>query len=204
MTPYRDRKEYQRNRRRNLIAQGFCGACLKRIATPGPNGGTQTCDECREWKRKAPYRLREIQARAEKYQERLRNELCAYCGKPANKGPRGGKSQCNACRDKLGSVRSDRLKKAKAIMAYGEKCADCGFSDQRALEFHHVNFDGKTDRGERNTNALVRQIAKTGQRVEGIEMLCANCHNIRHWDQRWKPSLFRWSRSDPSDGPAAS
>ncbi|ATZ61084.2 MAG: hypothetical protein BME93_02945 [Methanosarcinales archaeon Met12] len=53
-------------------------------------------------------------------------------------------------------------------MGKKNKCQECGFSDHRALHNHHVKED------------------KT---FKATVTLCANCHNILHYD---KPSLERY------------
>jgi hypothetical protein len=63
------------------------------------------------------------------------------------------------------------------------KCERCGFSDFRALQFHHRERDQK----EFN----IADMAKQGWSVEGLRremakcmILCANCHMILHYVER--------------------
>lgn len=185
------RRQYQAERKRKAVEAGLCNVCLKAPATEGPNGGTKTCDRCRAIKRIAPSRVQQAKDRADTYAERRANAKCGYCGADADLGPRGGKNMCNPCRQKLYAVRSSRKKKVQAVAAYGGRCMDCGVADIRVLDFHHVNFDGNSEREEhgKGTMEVIRRIARSGP-VDGIVMLCANCHRIRHWNQRWSPDLF--------------
>ena len=57
------------------------------------------------------------------------------------------------------------------------KCADCGFADYRAMDFHHLH-DKRTEIATAvsrswSLDGLLKEIAK-------CVMLCANCHRIRH------------------------
>jgi predicted HNH restriction endonuclease len=56
-------------------------------------------------------------------------------------------------------------------------CNICGFSDIRALQFHHRNPREKlfsvSQYGTRGREALQKEIAK-------CEVVCANCHSILH------------------------
>jgi hypothetical protein len=64
-----------------------------------------------------------------------------------------------------------------------KKCERCGFSDPRALTFHHRSRDDK--------DFTVSEIGKSGKSFESIlkeiekcDVLCANCHSILHADER--------------------
>jgi 5-methylcytosine-specific restriction endonuclease McrA len=62
------------------------------------------------------------------------------------------------------------LKKRFQIMTeFGGRCQKCGYSDKRALEFHHIGKrDGMTDYLNKDLwNRLV--------------LLCANCHHLEHF-----------------------
>lgn len=66
----------------------------------------------------------------------------------------------------------------------GGKCVECGFDDDRALEFDHIvpmrvvhlASAGGHDCGE----PLYRRIG--GER-DGLQLLCANCHAIKMREQ---------------------
>lgn len=74
---------------------------------------------------------------------------------------------------------SHRIKRAEWWRKYKSqfKCIDCGFSDARALDFHHTDPKEKIQ----CVSTLVR--AKDDILFEEIKkciVLCANCHRIRH------------------------
>jgi hypothetical protein len=79
-------------------------------------------------------------------------------------------------------LRNERVKE-KALAKLGGKCCRCGFSDWRALEISHVNNDGLVDRakgliGRRLHEAVILDL--DGR----YELLCANCHTIKHFEER--------------------
>lgn len=122
-------------------------------------------------------------------QYRIENRLCVYCGEPSDTGPKGSTRWCNACRNKQREMRKrldtdstyKRNVRIKAMDRYGRACARCGFSDHRALQFHHINGDGKEDRKRLRTPFhLCQEIVRNGVRGD-IELLCANCHTIEHY-----------------------
>lgn len=75
----------------------------------------------------------------------------------------------------------------KAVIdALGGKCAECGFSDFRALECHHKYGEGNKERRNRmgtlvNDYRYYRQMLT---HLQDYELLCSNCHAILNWDSR--------------------
>jgi hypothetical protein len=71
--------------------------------------------------------------------------------------------------------------KARAIALKGGQCERCGFSDERALRFHHVKpvrrgsngLSRKALTSTENHRAIVR-----GEGGKSVRMLCANCSCI--------------------------
>jgi hypothetical protein len=59
-------------------------------------------------------------------------------------------------------------------------CVDCGNTDPVVLDFDHVQGKKKFNigaRGSHTIKAIKVEIAK-------CEVRCANCHRIRHWEER--------------------
>lgn len=56
-------------------------------------------------------------------------------------------------------------------------CRDCGITDVRVLEFHHRNPDEKSFGV---MQGLTRSLEVLRQEIEKCDVLCANCHLIRH------------------------
>lgn len=65
-----------------------------------------------------------------------------------------------------------------AIKLLGNKCIECGNSDNRVLEFDHLR--------DKETN-LSKLFGKKWERVlvelEKCELVCSNCHAIRTWER---------------------
>src|ERR1041385_3501692 len=82
------------------------------------------------------------------------------------------------------------VSRLKAIKYLGGKCSSCGYDENLlALEFDHINNDGKKDREKKgSSDAMVRSIIKD-QRTD-IALLCANCHAIRTWSNFSKYSKY--------------
>jgi len=78
----------------------------------------------------------------------------------------------------------------RLLALYGSKCARCGFSDPRALQFDHVNGDGHKSRYTyRNAKG---QVVRSGtptryydiaSHPEKYQVLCANCNWIKRAEQ---------------------
>ncbi len=108
--------------------------------------------------------------------------VCALCGKVTERRPSSlekSKSRLyfcgRVCKDKgqsleygLKDVWPDHYGsginnyREKALKYYPNKCTDCDFDDIRALVVHHRDHN-------RDNNGL-----------KNLEVLCANCHYIRH------------------------
>lgn len=66
-------------------------------------------------------------------------------------------------------------------------CADCGYrAHHAALEFHHVGDDKEINL------SFAKSVAQAEREMEKCEVLCSNCHRIRHWseDHPCKPDIF--------------
>lgn len=64
----------------------------------------------------------------------------------------------------------------------GLVCAYCGFDDSRALHFHHIDPATK----KHSVSHLVysgASISTLENEIDKCEVLCANCHNIKHYDR---------------------
>jgi len=58
----------------------------------------------------------------------------------------------------------------------------CGFSDYRALEFHHPEHDDQ----DFNVADMIRSglsAESIRREIEKCIVLCSNCHQIEHYDQ---------------------
>ena len=59
-------------------------------------------------------------------------------------------------------------------------CVDCGNTDIRVLEFDHRN---DTDKKFAICNGAVHSTEKLLEEVAKCDVRCANCHNIKHYNE---------------------
>lgn len=80
-----------------------------------------------------------------------------------------------------------RRRKYKEIVLnhYGKECADCGFTDYRALQIDHINDNGAEERkslgGKQVSGWRFYEYLIKNNLPEGYQTLCANCNNIKQW-----------------------
>ena len=66
----------------------------------------------------------------------------------------------------------------KIITRYGGKCAQCGFTDYRALHLDHINNDGAEERKVLSNYQIMLKMLK--EDLSGrYQILCANCNIIK-------------------------
>ncbi len=101
---------------------------------------------------------------------------------------------CHACRLAQGAERR-RKQRQDLINEFGGQCVRCGFSDWRALQFDHVNNDGSVDRRDKNGHNQTRLARLVRANPERFQLLCANCNQIKRYEQQECPG-----RSDQTRG----
>lgn len=69
------------------------------------------------------------------------------------------------------SRRSRATTRALAFEALGNKCAWCGLTTPSVLEIDHINGGGHAE-----VNSRRHSIRAAKGDVEGLQLLCANCH----------------------------
>lgn len=112
---------------------------------------------------------------------RKENGLCSQCDAPAIEGTRMC-AKHKALFQNRASIRRKILRDWCNNYKKSHPCARCGFTDYRALQFHHVdpiqkNFEigiGIVDR---------ISIEDLQKEVEKCIILCANCHMIEHFKE---------------------
>ncbi len=71
----------------------------------------------------------------------------------------------------------------KAIEMLGGKCVKCGFSDERALQFDHINGGGnKLRAGSSGYYVHMYKEIIAGTHIHPVQLLCANCNWIKRTD----------------------
>ena len=68
----------------------------------------------------------------------------------------------------------------------GRKCVICGFDDERALQFDHINGGGNKDRGgyKRSHRALMCKYVLDPDVKLKLQVLCANCNWIKRYEKK--------------------
>jgi hypothetical protein len=88
--------------------------------------------------------------------------------------------------------------KNKVFEMYGKKCAECGFSDIRALTLDHVLNNGARERDVLGERGVYRRALQEENREE-YQVLCMNCQFIKRIEagkQNQYPAVDR-SSHDP-------
>ena len=91
-------------------------------------------------------------------------------------------SYCKACRTVYTTERRRKLK-IQAIEYKGGKCIDCDFDDIRfpeVFDFHHLDSSKK----DFAIFANIKVFDKLKPELDKCVLLCANCHRIRHREER--------------------
>ena len=92
--------------------------------------------------------------------------------------PYGFCSKCNI--ERVNKFKNRR--KQYCIDYKGGKCFDCGESFPNAIyDFHHLDPNTKSFNVSNKAHCVSLEILK--QELDKCDMLCVNCHRIRHNDQ---------------------
>ena len=78
--------------------------------------------------------------------------------------------------------RKQRIKAYVDEYLMGQSCVDCGNNDYRVLEFDHVSGTKISAVKTMVYNGL--SVKTINKEIAKCEIRCANCHRIRHWEQR--------------------
>lgn len=78
--------------------------------------------------------------------------------------------------------KANRIKwRLRAITKYGGACKFCGFSDIRALQFDHVEANGRFEKSvARDSTYYKAAHDRFGDNY--YQLLCANCNRIKAYD----------------------
>lgn len=91
-----------------------------------------------------------------------------------------GSAYCKSCCNKY-SIQRWIQRKIEAIQYKGGKCVDCGLSHPEnhysIFEFHHLIPAQKEMSW---TKLRLHPIEKIKQELDKCDLLCANCHRVRH------------------------
>jgi len=104
----------------------------------------------------------------------------------ASAGIKNGKKYyrylCKSCYHRSKQPRKDDLKQFVLNIKKDSGCSICGFSDYRALQFHHIIAETK----HRAVSDMVAHGFSKEKILEEIAkciIICANCHQIKHFKE---------------------
>jgi len=66
----------------------------------------------------------------------------------------------------------------------GNKCQKCGFNDERALQFDHINGGGVKEKKSMTTNYYKHIINSILNKEKKFQLLCANCNWIKRFENK--------------------
>jgi len=111
-------------------------------------------------------------------------KTCSKCGisKPESEYYSDGngslRGECKSCKTRIelekGKQRRQLFKEWKSSLS----CQRCGYSDSRALQFHHTDNNKEANIANR---VAVWSLDKIKKEASKCEVLCANCHQIEHY-----------------------
>lgn len=91
--------------------------------------------------------------------------------------------RCKACKKAIKNKRRRTLRLWLDEYKKTVRCERCGFCDHRALAFHHKGSLAKDfNIADMIGSGLSRAAIK--REIDKCVVLCANCHQIEHYDQR--------------------
>lgn len=106
---------------------------------------------------------------------------CKICGKEYGKlkSYERKRNKCSSCHTKIRRF----INKERAVAYLGGKCNRCGYTNQEALEFHHIDKTTKDFNigcvANKSWDSILKEIKK-------CELLCSNCHRIEHTNRNSK------------------
>jgi len=141
----------------------------------------------RRWQERHPERAREVW-RAYYYRHRMERIESVKRWRKNNPEKVKAYTQTDSFREyNARKMRNYRAKlKRRVFELLGNKCARCGFDDQRALQIDHVNGGGTKERKRfRNYDAYLKFVLRQVENgSKNYQLLCANCNAIKRWENK--------------------
>lgn len=123
-------------------------------------------EQQRQWRKEHPEQTR---ASWQAYRERNRDKERLY-------------NQSRRVRNRL-----------EVLNALGGKCVRCSYDDWRALQIDHINGGGTQERKQQTS--IDRYYRDMLQSPEKYQVLCANCHQIKRYEEQEGRIYHRQPRS---------
>jgi hypothetical protein len=143
---------------------------------------TTTCSKCKvnpTASKYTPWCLTCSRTQQHEYRKRcIESGLCTDCGKCRS---RPNRRTCQSCEDKRKPYRRTLRQELKgfAVQYLGGACKDCGFTTEHldVFDFHHRD---PADKSFTIGLFLKRDWNTVRDELDKCDLLCANCHRIRH------------------------
>lgn len=98
---------------------------------------------------------------------------------------------------KLKRIEAYQKLRLSAINLLGGECIDCGNSDERVLEFHHIKGNGNHTKGNKLYETGKKQFLHVLRSPNEFLLLCANHHRIRTRENQWNKKSMRFYYRNP-------
>jgi len=72
-----------------------------------------------------------------------------------------------------------RNRRKEIIELLGSQCAECGITDERVLHVEHIIPRSQIGGAKKTTNVLWKDIKDGREDLINLQLLCANCHEIK-------------------------
>jgi len=91
------------------------------------------------------------------------------------------------------SQRVQRLKrKERAFELLGGKCAHCGYNENIvALQIDHIEPQLAPRDKSWGSFRIINGLARGTMTIDGLQLLCANCHAIKTYEDRVKFACYK-------------
>lgn len=89
---------------------------------------------------------------------------------------------CIPCYSISKKPRKEKIREQYYEIKKNLKCEKCGNDDYRVLEFDHIDREAKSF----NVSDAIRKgyaLEKIKHEIEKCQVLCANCHRIKTWEE---------------------
>lgn len=120
----------------------------------------------------------------------MESKTCSTCKEEklltefyTRKGRKNGQSMCKACFNAY-TIKRWIKRKIEAIEYKGGECVDCGLkypdTPYVVFDFHHLN---PSEKDVDWSKLRLRSWDKITHEIDKCDLLCSNCHRIRHFNE---------------------
>jgi predicted HNH restriction endonuclease len=96
-------------------------------------------------------------------------------------------------------IRNKTLKAQWAEFKSTLSCMECGIDHPAVLDFHHIEPEMKT--GSIHKFVQAKRWKRAFEEVEQCIVLCANCHRIVHYTERYQKKAAKKAKKNGAEAP---